>query len=192
MSPRCALCSIALSVSVCVCRSLTGLLCASHHVQLRRAAPKGDDDDEPDAKRQKTEADDIDIWLPFSNVKRLCKAKLDALAGANVKCEKEAYQTVARVATVFVSYLTACAQEYTKAAKRATIGTSELMDGIVEIDFEPFAAILKLYMANYGDAKEKEKGQPKKKRKTSAFLLYSAALREELKNKVQIVFKTHT
>jgi hypothetical protein len=117
-------------------------------------------------------------------VKRLCKAKLDALAGANCKCEKEAYQTVTRAATVFVSYLTACAQEYTKAAKRATISEKELLDGIVEIDFEPFAAILELYMINYGDAKESERGQPKKKRKASAFLVYSAALREEVKNKV--------
>ena len=81
----------------------------------------------------------MDIWLPFSNVKRVCKARLDDIAGGvraqpptraehrfkslahlvciepphcrvapqNCKCEKEAYQVVARAATVFISYLTA-------------------------------------------------------------------------------------
>lgn len=47
-----------------------------------------------------------------------------------------------------------------------------------------FAAILKLYMAKYGDAKEQGKGQPKKRRKASAFLVYSAEMREQVKSKM--------
>lgn len=39
-------------------------------------------------------------------------------------------------------------------------------------------------MAKYGDAKEQSKGQPKKRRKTSAFLIFSNETREEVKNKM--------
>ena len=42
-----------------------------------------------------------------------------------------------------------------------------------------FAAILQLYMAKYGDAKEQSKGQPKKRRKASAFIIFSNEMREK-------------
>ena len=47
-----------------------------------------------------------------------------------------------------------------------------------------FVAILQLYMVKYGDAKEQSKGQPKKRRKTSAFLIFSNETREEAKKKL--------
>lgn len=40
-------------------------------------------------------------------------------------------------------------------------------------------------MAKYGDAKEQAKGQPKKRRKTSAFLVFSNEMREEVKKKLE-------
>ena len=75
------------------------------------AATAADDDGkEPEAKRQKTflSEEDLDIWLPFSNIQRIAKATLNRL-GNKPPCEKEAYQTCVRAATVFVTYLTACA-----------------------------------------------------------------------------------
>jgi len=47
-----------------------------------------------------------------------------------------------------------------------------------------FAAILQLYMAKYGDAKEQSKGQSKKRRKVSAFLIFSNEMREKVKDKL--------
>ena len=106
------------------------------------------DVDEPESKRQRgaggnDEANESnDIWLPLSNVKRVVKAALaEAGGGSSAKVDQDAYRECAvyflwlfsfadekpgwdrkgalvRAATVFVSYITACAQEFTKASKR--------------------------------------------------------------------------
>ena len=45
-------------------------------------------------------------------------------------------------------------------------------------------------MAEYGDAKEQGKGQPKKRRKTSAFLVFSNEMRESVKKKMPATAST--
>ena len=83
---------------------------ASAAAAATAATAADDDGKEPEAKRQKTflSEEDLDIWLPFSNIQRIAKATLNRL-GNKPPCEKEAYQTCVRAATVFVTYLTACA-----------------------------------------------------------------------------------
>ena len=92
------------------------------------AATAADDDgkEEPEAKRQKTflSEEDLDIWLPFSNIQRIAKATLNRL-GNKPPCEKEAYQTCVRAATVFVTYLTACAvRSHRSLIRKISIGAT--------------------------------------------------------------------
>ena len=63
----------------------------------------------------------------------------------------------------------AAQQEYVKHAKKSTLTISELLDGLKEIDLEPFVSVCELYVTQFADAKEQEKksgkagAMPKKK-----------------------------
>ena len=74
-------------------------------------------------------------------------------------------------------------QEYVKHAKKSTLTISELLDGLKEIDLEPFVSVCELYVTQFADAKEQEKKSGKAgKKRASAFLMYSAENREGVKN----------
>jgi histone H3/H4 len=143
------------------------------------------DGDEPEPKRQKGEeslGQDTDIWLPMTNVKRLVKAKLAGIGGARVSCEQDAYRAMVRSATVYVSYLTACAQEFAKNSKRVTLGRGEIFQAIDEIDMAVFTAGLTEHLAKYGAEKEQEKSQPPaKKKKATGFIRFSLEHRKRIK-----------
>ena len=77
----------------------------------------------------------------------------------------------------------AAQQEYVKHAKKSTLTISELLDGLKEIDLEPFVSVCELYVTQFADAKEQEKKSGKAgKKRASAFLMYSAENREGVKN----------
>lgn len=143
------------------------------------------DEDEPDAKRAKTEAEtgpETDIWLPLSNVKKVMKEKLSDLAAGRCTCELDAYKAMVRGSTVFISYITACSQEVAKAGKRSTIGTREVLESMEEVDLQAFAPVLQVFITKHAEEKEREKAKRKGEKKApTGFIKYSVENREAVK-----------
>ena len=68
-----------------------------------------------------------------------------------------------RAAGIFIFYLTTCANDYAKDAKRSTIFKQDILNALRELDFDEFVPPLEAFLEQY----QKEQGEKKKPAKKS-------------------------
>ena len=76
----------------------------------------------------------------------------------NVQVTKDARAAFTRAAGIFIFYLTNCANEFSRDAKRQTITTNDVLNALKELEFDdfeqPLAEFLEKYRKSFHDAKK--------------------------------------
>jgi len=127
------------------------------------------------------------IWVPMSNVKRVVKNRLtSASGGGQVTCTADAFESLQRATTVFISYLTACSHEFAREAKRTTITKEEVQKALRELDLGMFEDRLLAYVDAHAGMKAaggggSKDGAPKKSKPLSGFFFYSGDTRGKIR-----------
>ena len=94
---------------------------------------------------------------PLTSVNRIVRASLPD----NVQFGKEVKLAFQRSAGIFIMYLTACANEFSKENKRQTILPEDIFKALEELDFDDFVDPLKSYYSRLKEEKNNEKGNVK-------------------------------
>jgi DNA polymerase epsilon subunit 3 len=112
--------------------------------------------------RQQIKANPMDEpnELPRAVITRLIKQSLPE----NVKMAKDAKLAVIRAAKVFILYVTACANDFSRSCNRTTIGVNHIFGALEELEFKEFNEKLKKAFEEY----KKEQQSKKQARKKSA------------------------
>ncbi|KAH0544100.1 hypothetical protein FGG08_001718 [Glutinoglossum americanum] len=108
-------------------------------------APKAATGDEGTPSRDKEGVSVEDYNLPRTIVQRLAKGVLPA----NTQIQKDALLAMSKSATVFVSYLTAYANENALRAHKRTIQPKDVLDALSELEFNDFLPRLEAELARY-------------------------------------------
>lgn len=85
-----------------------------------------------------------DTDLPKGAVKRILKAKLDALGEGNIQLQKDATLALAESAKVLISFLTVTANDICKEKKRQTISADDVFAALDDLDFADLVAPLQV------------------------------------------------
>lgn len=94
---------------------------------------------------------------PLSSVTKVIRRAV----GESVQVGKEAKATFTRAAGIFILYVTACANDFSREGKRATITANDIYLALRELDFEEFIEPLKGFL-------KKEQEQKKAKAESKA------------------------
>jgi len=106
-----------------------------------------------------------DLNLPNAVIARLIKESIPD--GVNVS--KEARSAVSKAASVFVLYVTSCANNIAQKGKRKTLTATDIFKALDEIEFEEFIPPLKEGLDSFKkEQKEKKDAAAEVKRKKSA------------------------
>ncbi|KAH0565574.1 hypothetical protein GP486_001024 [Trichoglossum hirsutum] len=105
--------------------------------------PATGDEGTPSKDREGVNVEDYN--LPRTIVQRLAKGVLPA----NTQIQKDALLAMSKSATVFVSYLTAYANENAMKAHKRTIQPKDVLDALSELEFEAFLPRLEAELARY-------------------------------------------
>mmetsp|Transcript_9226 Transcript_9226/g.13858 ORF Transcript_9226/g.13858 Transcript_9226/m.13858 type:complete len:141 (+) Transcript_9226:85-507(+) len=90
---------------------------------------------------------------PQACVHRIIKSVLPE----NAQIGKDAKAAFARSAGVFILYLTACANEFCKDAKRQTISAQDVLSAIKELEFDEFEDKLNDFLRAFREEQERKK-----------------------------------
>eukprot|EP00611_Tribonema_gayanum_P019562 TRINITY_DN340_c3_g1_i1.p2 TRINITY_DN340_c3_g1~~TRINITY_DN340_c3_g1_i1.p2 ORF type:complete len:160 (-),score=92.84 TRINITY_DN340_c3_g1_i1:483-962(-) len=90
---------------------------------------------------------------PQACVQRVIKSVLPE----NAQIGKDAKAAFARSAGIFILYLTACANDFCKDAKRQTISAQDVMSAIKELEFHDFEDKLTEFLKAFREEAEKKK-----------------------------------
>lgn len=121
-------------------------------------------------------ASEAQLDIPKPTIKRIVKEKLAAAAGssegtkADIQLNKEALLAFGESAKVFISYVTATANDVCKDKKRATLSADDVLTALEETDFAELLPPLKeAYEAYKQSLKEKKdkKAEVSRKRKSA-------------------------
>lgn len=121
-------------------------------------------------------ASEAHLDIPKPTIKRIVKEKLAAAAGSSegskgdVQLNKEALLAFGESAKVFISYVTATANDVCKDKKRATLNADDVFTALEETDFfELLPQLKEAYEAYKQSLKEKKdkKAEASRKRKSS-------------------------
>lgn len=72
-----------------------------------------------------------------------------------------------RAAGIFIFYLTSCANEYAKDAKRSTIFKQDILNALRELDFDEFVPPLEAFLEQYQKDQEERKKISKKQKESN-------------------------
>lgn len=101
-----------------------------------------------------------DLNLPMSVVTRITK---DALP-SGILVTKEARTGLAKVASVFVLYVTSASTNVAKKAGRRTISGQDILDAMEDIEFDNFVQPLKEFLEIYKSSMKNKKESAAKKK----------------------------
>ena len=83
-----------------------------------------------------------DFEPPQAAIARIIKSVLPA----NVQVTKEARAAFTRAASIFIFYLTHCANDFSREGKRQTIYLQDVKNALRELDFEDFEGPLEEFL----------------------------------------------
>eukprot|EP01039_Chlorochromonas_danica_P009666 gene9666-10686_t len=99
----------------------------------------------------------VDIEPPMACVSRVLKAALPE----NMAMTKEARLAFSRAVSVFIFYITHCANEICREHKRQTIAASDVMKALKELGYEDFEKPLEEFLELHKEAEENKKASKK-------------------------------
>ena len=99
----------------------------------------------------------VEFEPPLASINRIVRSALPD----NVQFGKEVKQAFQRSAGIFIMYLTACANEFSKENKRQTILPEDIFKALEELDFDDFVDPLKSYYSRLKDDRSNEKSSVK-------------------------------
>jgi histone H3/H4 len=85
-----------------------------------------------------------DTDLPKAVIKRIAKAKLEALGEGNIQLHKDATLALAESAKVLINFITATSNDICKEKKRQTIGADDVLQALEDLDFDDLVAPLQV------------------------------------------------
>lgn len=101
-----------------------------------------------------TSAEASDAEIPKALLKRLIKAKLSSLPGADptrdYQVNKDALLAFQEAAKTFIHYLTATANDVCRSGKRQTISAEDVIVALTDIDFPELVPELQLALEGKG------------------------------------------
>lgn len=100
---------------------------------------------------------------PLSSVTKIIRRAV----GDSVQVGKEAKATFTRVAGIFILYITACANDFSREGKRATITANDVYQALKELEFEDMVEPLQEFLRRSNEEK-KNKAEIKAIRKREA------------------------
>jgi DNA polymerase epsilon subunit 3 len=101
--------------------------------------------------------------LPPSIVLKLLKSALPV----GTKVSKEAVGAFSKAAGIFVMYLSNCANDYAHEGKRLTVGASDVISAMEELEFGAFVESMKASVDAQNESKRVRKEKQKEKKKES-------------------------
>lgn len=112
------------------------------------------------------------LELPKGVVKRIVKEKLSGISekGRDVQLNKEALLAVAESAKVFISYITAAANDLCKEKQRQTLTADDVFAALEELEFQELIPQLRESFEAYKQAtkeKKDKKAEASRKRKSA-------------------------
>lgn len=108
--------------------------------------------------------------LPKAQIKRIVKSKLAHLQTGDkeVQINKDALLAFSESSKIFISYLTATANDICKENKRQIVSAEDVLQALDDMEFPEFVEPLRTFLAEYQQAakdKNKKKAENQKKRK---------------------------
>lgn len=97
---------------------------------------------------------------PLSSVTKVIRRAV----GDSVQVGKEAKATFTRAAGIFILYITACANDFSRDGKRATVTANDVYAALKELDFEEMIEPLRDFLRRSNEEK-KSKAESKASRK---------------------------
>lgn len=91
--------------------------------------------------------------LPKANITRIIKENLDP----KVKLSKEAIEAFQSCVSEFISFITSEASDKCKEEKRKTINGDDILSAMVNLGFDQYVPVLKLYLEKYREADKASK-----------------------------------
>ena len=87
-----------------------------------------------------------DLHLPAAQIKRAVQSKLPQIDEKSFALAKDSQLAFAEAAKVFISYISATANDICKESKRQTISAEDVIKAVEELEFADIAPQLKDYL----------------------------------------------